>query len=187
MTKRVVKLVKKPLTVNNRMKQIRTDTIDSINIVLRKHQEMRDKATSGWSSKNKPRFPKFIKYDKTPYKSMSVGVMVKAPNARQASISVYRMLNDKRHGKMATKVRRVFLAEGYRNKTAVRAFGLFGKGGQLVKRNGKILTSNVNDGIEARLWDETANEILRPMMTTYIKRGYRKGFKTVQGKTINAR
>jgi len=184
---RTVRLVKKPITVNNRMKQIRTTALDDINVALRKHQEMRDKATKGWSSRNKPKFPKFVKFYKSPNRKMEFGVMVKARKARQASISVYRMLNDARHGKKATAVRRVFLAEGYRNKTATRAFGLFGKGGTVVKKNGKVLTSNNAEGIDARLWDETANEILRPMMTNRIKKGYRKGFKEVQGKTRNAR
>ena len=181
MPKRKVKLVKRPSSPTKRMKQIRDKVVPEINTVLRAHQKMRDKATQGWSPRNKPSFPSFIKYTHSPSRKMVFGVKVKAKNARKASISVYRMNNDARHGKLATKVRHAFMESGFMSKTQPHQFGLFGKGGKplYVSKNFK------GNGIEARLWDETANSILRPRMRSYIIKGYQKGFKAVQGKTVN--
>jgi len=195
--KRNVKLVKRPITVNNRMKQIRKAVEKELNVVLRRHANLRDRATDGWSSRNKPKFPKFIKYIGSPRKKVQFGIMVKAPNANQASISVYRMLNDDRAGGKATKVRRVFLLAGWRNKTAVRRFGKMGAGGEIARKKGKKkgqkgapITANDAEGIDARLWDETANDILSEqkiggMTSVMIINGYRRGMKKVQGKTRN--
>lgn len=188
---RTVKLVKRPITVNNRMKQIREEVETQIHINLLKHQELRDKATKGWSDRNKPKFPKFVKYAKSPNRRMEFGVIVDAKNEARGSTSghsVYRMNNDDRGSGLATKVRWAFMGSGYMSKTKPYQFGLFGTGGEPLKFvGGKGLP-----GIKARLWDETANEILSPnqlqsKMSRRIIKGYRKGFRKVQGKTRNAR
>lgn len=192
MAKRTVKLAKRPRAVNVRMKQLRAKVTPEINVVLKKHQELRRSATSSWSGKTKPKFPKFINHGQNPSKIVRFGVMVEAPNARSASISVYRMLNDDRGGGQATKVRRVQLSgktkgSSYSPKTQVRSFGTFGQGGMVIGMFTKAQAEKRNNGIEARLWDETANDILKPMLTERIKKGYYKGFKTIQGQTKNGR
>jgi len=182
--KRNVKLVKRPITVNNRMKQIRKEGAKGINKNLIRHQIFRDAATKDWSSTNKPKFPKFIKYINSPRYNMKFGVRVVAQNARGANISVYRMNNDNRSGGMATKVRYAFMGLDFQAKTKPRRFGLFGTGGE-----GKLGRHPLK-GIKARSWDETANEILSnnqqdSELSRLIIKHYKIGMKNVQGKTRN--
>lgn len=180
MTKKRVKLVKNVRTPKQRSKEILERVQPEIGRVLVRHQNLRNLATDGWSSRNKPNFPMFIKQRGG---RLSFGVRVVAPKAEQASISVYRMLNNRRHGRLATRVRRVMLVSGYQRKTLPRRFGNFGKGGGIRRtRGGSPVfrdTSQHPNGIEAREWDEMANDILEPEMTTAIKRGIRYGFRNL--------
>lgn len=173
--KRNVKLVKNTKTPLQRMKVVALERDAEIRKVLKKNVDLHNLATQGWSSRSKPSFPPFLNKQTG---GIRFGVMVKAKNAESASISVYRMLNDKRHGSKATRVRKVILNAGYQNKTIPRRFGQFGKGGYIIRsKSGRpVLATNAYPGIEARLWDETINFVLEPEFTKAIKNAYRKGF-----------
>lgn len=164
------------------MKVVTTEVKQEVTKILIKHINLRNLATEGWSAKSKPRFPRFIeKYDQ----GLRFGVRVQAKNAESASISVYRMLEKKRYGNLATRARRVFLSANYQRKTIPKKFGNFGKGGTIIRtKSGRpvIVKGKGFPGIEAREWDSLANLALEDEMTAAIKKGYRKGFRKVQGK-----
>jgi len=177
-SKKAVRLVKKPASPGVRMGQIMNSVMPQVTKVLMQHQDLRNLATEGWSSRNKPKFPRFI--NKRSLRRTEFGVRVVAPNAKKASISVYRMLNNKRHGNKATRVRKVLLSRGYQRKTIPRRFGNFGAGGSVVGMRSKKSIKVNKKGIIAGEWDEIANDTLRGDMTSGIKKGFKNGFRQLR-------
>ena len=174
--KKLVRMTKRA-TPTARIKAMRSGIIPEITKVLIKNQDLHNVATEGWSSRNKPKFPRFINRKRT---GLRFGVKVQAPNAKQASISVYIMLNDDRGGGKATKVRKVFLNYGYQRKTIPRRFGQFGKGGYVTgMRSAADIKKRGKKGIDAREWDELAAAVLEPEMTAGIKKGAINGLNSV--------
>lgn len=140
--------------------------------VMTKHVKKRDTLVNTWSAKNQPDFTK----EQPEITSGSVVSKVKlsASEARMARISVYELLDD------GTKVRHVRMTSDFKPKTTVRGT-TSGVGAGDVIRNSlgepMIFLNAAPEGIEARHFDDTINELLEPDMRKAIKDALTEAFR----------
>lgn len=162
-----VKLVKNGPTPKQIITRMRQSIAATTNPVMLQHVSLRDLATQGWSVRNKPKVVPETLNITNPKKPLTWQVILYAPKAESASISVYRMLNNDRGGGKATKVRHALMAAKFQAKTAPNTLGQQGAGGEPVAINKNLEL----EGIDARNWDELITVLLDKEFRRAIQKG----------------
>lgn len=162
-------MIRKGDTPKQQIKKNRDSTAKETQPIMNEHRRLRDKATEGWSSKNKPKIVIKVEKTRTTVPMVwKVGIIAKkARGTRKKNMSVYRLLN------YGTKIKRAIMQSPYFNKTRPNAFGLFGKGGKVARVHKSIR----RPGDAKRNWEHIIDDLLTPLMETRIGHGYRKGLK----------
>lgn len=166
--KRGFSLIKSPPGATIQRKMIRKQVTKQMQKVAKKHVKVRDQLTKNWSEKNRPDFD--VETEQNP-NSITVRVTLEANDAKSARLSVYELLDE------GTDVRYAQMSHDFKAKTTP---------GSLVSGSGQgsFLYVDTNlpheEGIDAREFDETANDKLHKEMLDSITRGYKEGFAEVK-------
>lgn len=135
------------------VQRARNATVKAFNPYAREYARLIDKATEGWSGKNKPTVTPEIRFQKSIRKPLELRIKIEAAKARgsKSGKTVFELLDE------GTKVRRAVVGpKPYKSKTKPGKLGNFGTGGKALK-----VDKNLNlPGIEARRFTETINAII---------------------------
>lgn len=155
-------LIKKPPPPEVQLATIRRSVIRNVTPVLELHVETRLRVVEPEWENTPTNFDKEVE-EKA--KGLSFRVYVEAENAPSARIPVWLLLDE------GTDVRYAQMEEGFKPQTAR---GII----RSSRRTAGVETIDTNqphEGIEAREFDETINQALRPLMETVIDVGFKEG------------
>lgn len=156
------------------VRAMRQGMADAVVPVMKQHVALRDLATEGWSSRNKPKIKWEVIAIGNSNRPLIFRVDLRAPNARQANKSVYRLLSD------GTTHRHAAMAGGYSRKTRPGRLGNFGSGGAVafISKNYEGISPDTGEqGITARSFDENINQTLKYDFERLLYKGGKNGLK----------
>lgn len=146
------------------IKKIRKAVIRNLDRTFQEHVDLRDEATKGWSTTNKPKVTVELLDDKG-FFGFRIKLEAQVAEGSTEGLSVYQLLND------GTDVRRAKMGQDFKPKTKPGQLGQFGPGGRpiVIKKTIEL------PGIKARNFEETINSMLEKPMEVRIEAGFRDG------------
>lgn len=159
-----ISLIKKPPSVNQRMRGIHETLKRQMAPFANQHVQIREGLVSNWSPENKPTFTKHI--DDFPNK-IRVRVKMEANSAPGAELSVYELLDE------GTDLRYMHVSDDWQSKTTP---------GSLKSGAGTGTTVGLGkpvDGIDERRFESTIDRTLNTKLDTVVYNSFKEGLDRV--------